>query len=826
MKPHSLSALKNWQPGIAAKSWFVAVLTLVALTSLALPALRLVEITTAASEYVGSVVLGGLTTAAELQVKLERHRRLVESAPAEVDRNALKVDQVASIELENEINTIARASHATVRTLVVNRLPELRNYREQVFMFAMNFAQEKATNAANEYAIAANTLSNSISSYRREQGQVTQAWAIELADSAGTFKNWLWASVIATVIILVPIGMTIIHRMVSRLVQIRAVLMRIASRDTTVTIPSINDPDEVGDIARAVIVFRANAIALLKNERQLQDVNSQFDVALSNMSHGLCMFDHNQCVVVCNNRYLELYGLTAQQVKKGTSLRTIIELRIANGVFAGPTPETYIHDRLQRFTQASVEIQHLSDNRSISVSRQPLQNGGWVTIHEDVTEQQKNTRHIAHMATHDALTGLGNRSLLREKLSMELSRVERGSSFALHYLDLDRFKAVNDSLGHPVGDALLCAVAARLRETVRAFDTVARLGGDEFAVLQINASTPDAAVALANRLTSIVSAPYIIEGHEIEIGTSVGIALAPRDSSDADELIKYADMALYRAKETARGSVSLYKQEIQDRFIARRDLERDLRLAIVADQFELYYQPIVDLSTGRICSSEALIRWHHPQRGTVSPLDFIPLAEETGLIIDIGRWVLRQACHEAMRWPNDVKVAVNISPAQFKSGNVALVVIDALAASGLDPRRLTLEITESTLLQEDQAVLNILNKLRDLGIGVVLDDFGTGYSSMSYLRSFPFDGLKIDKSFIRDASTRPDCVAIVHAIVTLATSLNMKTVAEGVETEADHDMVRRAGCTQMQGYLISKPVSASDIAEKIATDQGKWLAVA
>ncbi len=821
-----LSALRNWQPGIVAKSWFVKALSLVALTSLALPALHLAEITTTASTYVSAVVLGGLTTAAELQVKLERHRRIVESTPAEVDRQTLESDQIAAGQLETEIVELAGTGHDMLGRLVVDRIPELKNYREQVFMFALNFAQEKATRASSEYAVAANALSDRISAYRREQGGLIKAWSVELADVAGTFKQWIWASIFATVIILGPVGMTIIHRMVSRLVEMRAVIMRLANRDASSDIPFVDDPDEVGDIARAVIVFRANAVALLKSESKLKDVNDQFDIALTNMSHGLCMFDRKQRVVVFNKRYLELYGLKAGEVTRGTTLRNIIELRIAGGLYAGGDAASYLLERLRPVTEASVVVHHMSDGRSISVSRQPMDNGGWVTIHEDVTEQQKSARHIAHMATHDALTGLANRALLREQLSRELARVVRGSSFALHYLDLDRFKAVNDSFGHPVGDALLRAVAVRLRETVRPFDTVARLGGDEFAVLQVNADTPDAATALATRLSSIISAPYDLDGHEIDIGTSVGIALAPRDSTDADELIKYADMALYRAKETARGSVSLYEPEIQDRFIARRDLERDLRAAVGADQFELYYQPVVDLATGRISSTEALIRWHHPERGMVPPLAFIPLAEETGLIVDIGRWVLREACREAVRWPTEISVAVNISPAQFKGGTVALGVIDALAESGLDPRRLTLEITESTLLQEDQAVLSILNRLRDLGIKVVLDDFGTGYSSMSYLRRFPFDGLKIDKSFIRDASARLDCVAIVQAIVSLATSLNMKTVAEGVETAADLDMVRRAGCTLMQGYLVSKPVAARDVAMQIAADSGAWAAVA
>ena len=817
---------KKWRPGIAANSWFVATLALVALTSLALPALRLSEVITSASAYVSSVVLGDLTTAAEFQVALEKHRRLVESAPAEVDRTELERDEATAVRLEAELASLIDGSHAAFRDAIGLQLPDLRRKRAEVFNFALNFAQEKAATASSQYATVANVIAERIGTYRKEQGVQIAVWSSDLRDIAHTFRNWLWGSVIATVIILGPIGMTIIHKTVTRLVQLRAVIIRLSNRDSSVDVPSIEDQDEVGDIARAVLVFRADAIALVESERQLKAVNQHFDIALGNMSHGLCMFDRAQRVVVCNNRYLELYGLLPSQVATGTTLSEIIEHRIARGLFGDASPAAYRQTRRMPIVTASAVIEQLSDGRSISISRTPMIDGGWVTIHEDVTAQQRSAKHIAHMASHDALTNLGNRVLLRDRLEHELLRVGRGASFSLLYLDLDRFKAVNDAMGHPVGDALLCAVADRLRGSVRETDTVARLGGDEFAVLQVDASGPDAAFSLAQRITQIISAPYAIGGHDIDIGTSIGIAFAPRDSRDADELIKCADMALYRAKETARGSVCMYEQEIQNRFLARRDMERDLRQAITAGQLELHYQPIFDLQTDLIQSAEALVRWRHPDRGLIPPLEFIPLAEETGLIGGIGKWVLHAACAQARLWPPHMKVAVNLSPAQFKTGNVALVVMDALAVSKLDPQRLTLEITESTLLQEDQAVLATLNRLRDLGVSVVLDDFGTGYSSMSYLRRFPFDGLKIDKSFIRDASGRSNCVAIVRAIVGLANSLNMKTVAEGVETTADLETVREAGCTHVQGYLLCRPIAADQLAAKLADIDGTWRSVA
>ena len=438
-------------------------------------------------------------------------------------------------------------------------------------------------------------------------------------------------------------------------------------------------------------------------------------------------------------------------------------------------------------------------------------------MHEDVTEQHIAAKRIAHMASHDALTNLGNRSLLRERLAEELPRVRRGATCALHYLDLDRFKSVNDTLGHPVGDALLKAVAERLRLTVREIDTVVRLGGDEFSVLQLGVDEPEQAMSLARRLLEVISAPYQIAEHAITIGTSIGIALAPRDGLDADDLIKKADIALYHTKATGRGTATIFEPSMQANFLARRALEQDLRDAITDEQFDLHYQPVVDLKSGSVSSVEALIRWTHPTRGAVSPMDFIPVAEEVGLISAIGEWVLRRACKDAMQWPAGIKIAVNVSPSQFKSTDLVALVTNTLAEVGLDAGRLTLEITESTILQGDDAVLSVLNRLREQGVTIALDDFGTGYSSMSYLRRFPFDTLKIDRSFIRDAADRSDSAAIVRAIASLASSLGMKTVAEGVETNADLDMVRAAGCSHVQGYLFSRPVPVTSVAAVLAS---------
>jgi diguanylate cyclase (GGDEF)-like protein len=394
----------------------------------------------------------------------------------------------------------------------------------------------------------------------------------------------------------------------------------------------------------------------------------------------------------------------------------------------------------------------------------------------------------------------------------------------VHCLDLDHFKSVNDTLGHPVGDLLLKAVAERLGRCVGEDALVARLGGDEFAVIQPIAAGPNEAGELASRLIAAVAAPYEVQGNEVVIGASIGIALAPDDGETADVLLRNADMALYRAKAEGRGTSHFFESEMDRRIQARRSLELDLRKAFVNGEFELYYQPLVNLGSNAVTGFEALLRWRHPERGMVSPVEFIPLAEEIGLIVPLGEWVLRQACMQAASWPGDVKVAVNLSPAQFRSRGVVQAVISALAHSGLRPQRLELEITESVLLGETEANLATLHQLREIGTRISMDDFGTGYSSLSYLRSFPFDKIKIDRSFVRELVQRPDCVAIVRAVTGLGASLGIATTAEGVETPEQLERLRREGCTEVQGYLFSPPRPAAEIGELMPVEKAKNVA--
>ena len=490
------------------------------------------------------------------------------------------------------------------------------------------------------------------------------------------------------------------------------------------------------------------------------------------------------------------------------------------------------HDRaLMSFGgAAAVEEQQVShasgDQRLLRMKKMVIRDADGqpqylVAVCEDTTERRRSEARIAHMARHDALTGLPNRVLFHDRLTRALTRIEEGDAVAVLCIDLDRFKTVNDTLGHPVGDELLKAVADRLQACVREGDTVARLGGDEFAVIQHRLESTDVAGMLAERIVEALSQPFELGGHQVVAGASVGIAIAPADGSGAEELLKKADMALYRAKADGRGAFHYFEREMDDRLQARRLLELDMRRALVAGEFELYYQPLLNLAENRLTGCEALLRWRHPERGLVLPTEFIGLAEEIGLISPLGDWVLRTACPEAARWPDEMKVAVNLSPCQFRNRNLVATVVSALANSGLPASRLELEITESVLLEDNAANIRVLHELRSLGVRIAMDDFGTGYSSLSYLRSFPFDKIKIDRSFVSDLADHGDALAIVKALASLGASLGIVTTAEGVETEEQFDRLCVEGCTEVQGFLISEPCDATTLRKLIALPMKK-----
>jgi diguanylate cyclase (GGDEF)-like protein/PAS domain S-box-containing protein len=693
-------------------------------------------------------------------------------------------------------------------------------------------------------------------------------------------------------------------------------------------------------------VHQANILAATRelhaSKQSLERSNLLLQTALENMAHGLCMFDRQQRLVVCNRQYGRLYGLMPDQTKPGTTLQSILEARIAAGN-APADGKTYIRKRLAEVSEGKSYYAEnkLSDGRVYAVTHRPMPDGGWVAIHfditeqrraereldetkrfldsiienipvavvvknvetrkyalvnrafeamlgisradllgrtvfdihkvidaqgfddadtealrnsdrvtykefdvdiamrgprtqatsrivlkssegepkfliaviEDITERKKAEQRIAFLAHHDALTGLANRAALTQKIEQAAARQRRqNESFSVLLLDLDRFKQVNDTLGHQAGDALLIQVADRLTPLLRETDVFARLGGDEFAIVQTGERKQrEAASSLAERIIEILGRPFEIEGGSITIGVSIGIALASDHAAEFDDLLKMADLALYRAKSVGRNGYRFFDPEMSVVASARQEIETDLRRAIQQNEFEVHYQPIVTAATGKICCVEALVRWRHPAKGLILPSLFVPLAEETGLITEIGDWVLRAACAEAATWSPEVKVAVNLSVAQFHKSDLPDMVMRALADFCLSPERLELEITETALIESAAECIPALRRLQSLGITIVLDDFGTGHSSLSQLAMFPFDRIKIDKSFTQNLTKRAECAAVIAAVLTLARSLNIGTTAEGVETIDQYRLLRLAGVSSLQGHFLKRPGPSSQI---------------
>jgi diguanylate cyclase (GGDEF)-like protein len=645
----------------------------------------------------------------------------------------------------------------------------------------------------------------------------TRSAAEELAVRARTNKNIMALGGLSA--ILIGLGITrLMARSIVRPIQSVTKAMRsISLGEEEVDLGPSERTDEIGQMVDAIAVFKEKLEQdnrlLGAREKELVVQNMRFDAALNNMSHGLAMFDRDHRLIVCNGRYAALYDLPEHLMQPGTSQQEILAHRVTFDAFTLPDPREYARDRIASAdrgedTELLIEMRN---GRTLAVSHRVMPDGGWVSTHEDVTERRRAEERIAHMAGHDALTDLPNRSLFRDEMEKALARSRRGEGLAVLYVDLDHFKEVNDTLGHPAGDELLRAVAGRLKNCIRTSDTIARLGGDEFAIIRPGVARPEEVIAVAERIVGVLSEPYNLEGHDVVAGASVGIARAPGDGTTPDQLLKNADMALYRAKADGRGTYRFFEPEMDARLQARRRLELDLRAALNHGQFELHYQPVVNIERRQVSGFEALIRWNHPQRGLVLPLEFIPLAEEIGLIQAIGEWVLRQACAEAVNWPESIRVAVNLSAAQFKTRNLVQTVVHALASSGLSAHRLELEVTETMLLHDSEIILSTLHQLHELGVRISMDDFGTGYSSLSYLRAFPFDTIKIDRSFVEEMPSRADCVAIVRAVAGLGESLGMMTTAEGVETEDQLAHLRAEGCEEVQGYLFSRAVPARDL---------------
>jgi diguanylate cyclase (GGDEF)-like protein len=584
-------------------------------------------------------------------------------------------------------------------------------------------------------------------------------------------------------------------------------------------------------IAAAGLTALVIAVILSLIVRQLlrmhQSSRRRLDTALNNMTQGLMLYDASSRIVLFNRRYVEMYGLSLDVIRPGRLFRDVMKHRKATGSFEGD-PEAFCSAVLQNVAQKKLThtILETKAGRSVQIVNQPLPEGGWVATHEDITELRRSEEQIKHLGHYDALTDLPNRVLFREQLGREFKRAKRGEQFALLYIDVDEFKGINDSLGHPVGDDFLKSLARRLQDCVRETDFVARLGGDEFAIIQTAVGNLTDVQALVDKLHEAIRQPYECLGPNVLTDASIGIAMAPADGCDIDQLIKNADLAMYGAKAAGRRTSRFFEPQMDANAKARRALELDLREAISSESFELHYQPLVDLGSNEVTGCEALLRWRHPERGMISPVEFIPVAEDTGMIVELGEWVLRTACAEAATWPDQVRLAVNVSPVQFRSQTLALKVAAALAASGLAANRLELEITEAVLIRDDEAALEVLHQLRAIGVRIALDDFGTGYSSLSYLQRFPFDKIKIDRSFITDIGEVGGSSSIVQAVVNIAAARNMTTTAEGVETQQQLDLLRGLGCTQMQGYLFSAARPSGEIQAFFGSRDRIELAVA
>jgi diguanylate cyclase (GGDEF)-like protein/PAS domain S-box-containing protein len=695
-------------------------------------------------------------------------------------------------------------------------------------------------------------------------------------------------------------------------------------------------------------------LQLDRASEKLRRQNARFHAALNNMPHGVCMFDRHGRFLVSNDRYLEMYGIPSEVAALGTPFDQILERRTKVDGTAGD-PRVLARTLLSRIALGKPvqAFANTSDGRTISITNQPMADGGFVATHEDITERQraqrelkstkifldtvienipmpivvkdaqtqkfifvnhayeefigrtrdqligltvhdlfspehaqkvverdneamrtgnglvkaefvlatprgprivntmrlvvggddgapghviavlddvtdrrKSEERIVHMAMHDSLTDLPNRAQFQARLREALARVERGERLAVLCLDLDNFKTINDALGHAIGDELLKAVALRLKACVRDVDAVARLGGDEFAIIQAMTASPSDTATLAQRIRDEIGRPFDLGGVQAVVNASIGIAVAPADSSEPDQLLKQADMALYGAKAEGRGVYRFFQPEMDARMKTRHEIEQDLRDAIAAGDLMLHYQPVVDVASGAICGMEALLRWPHARRGLVPPAEFISIAEESGLIIPLGEWVLRQALLDAARWPAHVRIAVNLSPVQFRSANLAEMVMGACAAARVSPSRLELEVTEAAFLAATKEVLATIDQLRQAGVRIVMDDFGTGYSSLNYLRRFPFDKIKIDRSFVRDLTDDNLSIVIVEAVVRLARALDVTTTAEGVETIRQLDIIRAAGVTEMQGWLFSPARPLEEIDALFASEATRQIPAA
>jgi len=795
--------------GIAAKLYLLTAIALLALLVLATASILFAIQTQLAAQRLYREGVVGIRIVTQLEVLFEQHRALITGAPAELDRIRLqkirRAVEAIDVQIDLSVNAKPSGSDTPAQRLLTEisaQLPKLREAANRVLMLAENFAQDTALEASQgDYSPAAAAIQGALQHWHADQIDIVDREVNRLSETSNDLILWVVATAIIAFVLIGPVSVWAKHRILNRLGRLTSVMHQLCRHEVVADVPFTDAPDEMGDIARAIDVFKNNAISLGRAHLQL-------DAALNNMVQGLCMFDAEQRLILCNDRFLEMFGLSRENVVSGIGLLELIQcIESAGGFPKGSAKKVYQLSCARVFVDGSDSYQQeVPDGRTIDVTRREMPGGGWVGTYEDVTQRRTAERQIVHMAEHDTLTDLPNRHLFQRTLTELLQAAGKTDPLAIFCLDLDGFKGVNDMFGHAAGDELLGQVASRLVRCVGDHGMAARLGGDEFALLQRGPAQPDGANALALMVTEALSAPYDLFGNQVVLGASIGIAISPDDASSSDELLKCADMALYGAKAAGRGSYRFFEPEMNARVRARRQLEVDLRAAITEGQFEMFYQPIVSVRSNEVIAFEALIRWRHPRRGMVSPGEFIPVAEETGLIIPLGEWILRQVCADALGWPRHIRVAVNLSPVQFRNQNLAQTVFSALATTHLAPGRLELEITETALLQDNETVLEMLHRLKSFGVQISMDDFGTGYSSLSYLRSFPFDKIKIDQSFVSGLGKQNDSLAIVRAAIGLGKNLGMTTLAEGVESNGQLGVLREEGCDEVQGFLFSPAV--------------------
>ena len=572
---------------------------------------------------------------------------------------------------------------------------------------------------------------------------------------------------------------------------------------------AISDLRERIDAARRIEQLTGDlAIA----QADLYRRNVLLEHVLGSLDHGLCMFDAEQRVVIANDRYAALYGLPPEAAQPGTRSRDIIQKRIDKGLFAGPSPKAYMEDRLAPVEKAGDTLHELSDGRLIAIHQRPIPGGGWIATHDDVTERRRREEESLRLADLDALTQLPNRTSLRRLLNEMLEpALEKSRRLAVLILNLDHFRDVNGALGHRTGDALLKAVAERLRSHTRQATLLARFGDDEFVIVEAVDQPGRDASALAGRLQEKLRQPLKIEGHSISVDSTIGIAIAPADGKDADQLLQRAELALSHTKKEARGSHQFFALALEKRLTEQLQLEHELAQALKRNEFELYYQPLISLARNEICGFEAILRWSHPVRGAIAPEIFVPAAEAAGLTTAIGEWVLMQACAEAMHWPSQLKLALPVAAAQFRSRDFVRLVTDALQASELPAQRLELEISEKLLEEEPDHALTMLHQLSEAGLGITLTDFGWALTSLSHLRRFPFQRVKISPDFVGSLSEKPDSLGLLRILAQLSAGLGAQSCADGVETQQQVDIIRAEGCSQMQGRFFSPPRSAAEI---------------